>query len=72
MPTKQPAKPKKRVSPIADVFEVMDIGETEINHIIDAARAFPMLRAYGDPDGRWIAIATEQPTKAQFKKFLGL
>ena len=49
----------------------MDIGETEINLIMDAARAFPMLRAYGDDDGRWIAIATRQPTQKEFKKALG-
>jgi hypothetical protein len=35
-----------------------------------AARAFPMLAAYDSPDGRWIVIATEQPTKTQIRNFL--
>ena len=61
---------KKKSSPIADIFPVSDIGASDINIIIEATRAFPMLGAYDSQDGRWIAIATEQPTAAQFKSFL--
>ena len=61
---------KKKSSPIADIFPVSDIGALDINIIIQATRAFPMLAAYDSQDGRWIAIATKQPTPTQFKNFL--
>jgi hypothetical protein len=63
------SKPK-RPSPIADLFPVSDIGASDIDIIMKAARAFPMLHAYDSPDGKWIAIATEKPTQTQISKFL--
>ena len=59
-----------RPNPIADVFPVSDIGESDIATIMKAARAFPQLSAYEDESGQWIAIATEKPTTRQFRAFL--
>jgi len=67
-PTNKPKK--RRPSPILDIFPVSDIGAPDIDIIMRAARAFPMLAAYDSPDGRWIVIATEQPTKTQIRNFL--
>jgi hypothetical protein len=70
-PNQMSTKPKKRSpSPILDIFSVSDIGAPDIGIIMQAARAFPMLAAYDSPDGRWIVIATEQPTKTQIRNFL--
>jgi hypothetical protein len=70
-PNQMSTKPKKRrPSPILDIFPVLDIGASDIDLIMQAARAFPNLAAYDSPDGQWIAIATEQPTKTQIRNFL--
>jgi hypothetical protein len=66
---KSPAKPKLTPNPIADIFAVLDIGAEEINLIMEAARTFPMLHAYESPDGRFIAIATREPSKTHFAQF---
>lgn len=60
----------KRPNPIADIFPVGDIGESDIAIMMKAARAFPQLSAYEDDSGQWIAIATEKPTPRQFHAFL--
>ena len=60
------ARKRKPANPIADIFAVLDIGAEEINLIMEAARTFPMLHAYESPDGRFIAIATREPSKTHF------
>ena len=64
---------KKRANPIADAIDLSDgICAEYLDIIMQAARSFPMLKAFDDPDGRWIFIATQEPTSREIKEFLRL
>ena len=62
-PKSKKIKECREPNPIDDMFSVSRIGAEDINFIMAAARAFPMLQAYGSPDGSEIALAERKPKK---------
>lgn len=65
---------KKRANPIADAIDPSDLGAHDIDVLMQAARAFPQLRAFeSDLSGaseRCIFIATQKPTKQEIQEFI--
>lgn len=65
---------KRRPNPIADALDPSDLGAHDIDVLMQAARAFPKLRAFeSDLPGasaRCIFIATQKPTPRQIQAFL--
>lgn len=71
--TQPPAK-KRLANPIADAIDPSDLGAADLDFIMQAARAFPNLRAFeSDLPGassRCIFLATQKPTARQIQAFI--
>ena len=64
----------KRANPIADAIDPSDLGASDIDFLMQAARTFPKLRAFESnlpgASARCIFIATRQPTDREIQTFL--
>lgn len=64
----------KRPSPIADAIDPLHLGAHDIDVIMQAARVFPKLRAFGSglpgASARCIFIATRKPTPREIKNWI--
>jgi hypothetical protein len=54
-------------TPILYALDINDFGAYDLSVALSIARANSSADAYDDPDGSWVFIAKEQPTKAQIK-----
>jgi hypothetical protein len=67
MPTKP--KRKHRPNPIADAIDPSDFGAADLDIIMQAARAFPVLRAFEVENQRHIFLATRKPTPREVSEY---